>query len=109
VGEEYYNDVVVTTPSFITNRLLEGMKIDINVPEYSPIVSIYVWAREKLFDKPMYSTIGYSFDWIFNRDNLTNRNKSNYSYQLTKSNALEFSKMNDDKIIEIVKNDLDKI
>ena len=106
VHEEYYDEVVVTTPSFITKRLLSELPIDILVPEYSPIISVYFWTDSKLSDTYMVSSIDGSFDWLFNRDKLIDRNSETHSYQLTTSDATRFTKLKDDAIMSIMEKDL---
>lgn len=106
IYDQYYDDVIITTPSFITKRLLSNIPIDIYVPEYSPIVSVYFWTDVKLTDSYMVSSVDGGFDWIFNRDKLIGRKEKSYSYQLTTSDATQIAKMKDDVIMSMMEKDL---
>lgn len=109
VNEEYYDDVVITTPSFISKRILSELPIDIDVPDYSPIVSVYFWSDTKLTDAYMISTVDTGFDWLFNRDKLIDRKSDTYSYQITTSDAVRYAKLKDEVIISMMEKDLRKM
>jgi hydroxysqualene dehydroxylase len=109
VNEEYYDDVVITTPSFISKRILSELPIDIDVPDYSPIVSVYFWSDTKLTDAYMISTVDTGFDWLFNRDKLIDRKSDTYSYQITTSDAVRYAKLKDEVIISMMEEDLRKM
>jgi len=106
INNQHYDDVIITTPSFITKRLLSNIPLDIDVPEYSPIISVYFWTDTKLTDSYMVSSIDGGFDWLFNRDKLIDRNKNTYSYQLTTSDAKRFAKLKDEVIMTMMEEDL---
>lgn len=106
IHEEYYDDVIITTPSFISKRILGELAIDIYVPEYSPIISVYLWTDTKLTDAYMVSSVDGVFDWLFNRDKLIGRNSETHSYQLTTSDATRFTKLKDDAIMSIIEKDM---
>ncbi len=109
VSDEYYDDVVITTPSFISKRILSELPIDIEVPDYSPIVSVYFWTDTKLTDSFMISAVDGGFDWLFNRDKLIERSDDTYSYQITTSDAVHFAKLKDDVILSMMEEDLRKM
>lgn len=109
VNDEYYDDVVITTPSFISKRILSELPIDIDVPDYSPIISIYFWTDTKLTDSYMISAVDTGFDWLFNRDRLIDRTTDTYSYQITTSDAVRFAKLKDDVIMSMMEEDLRKM
>lgn len=106
VHEEYYDDMIITTPSFVSKRLLSELPIDIKVPEYSPIISVYFWTDTKLTDAYMVSSVDGGFDWLFNRDKLIDRKADTHSYQLTTSDATRFMKLKDDAIMSMMEEDL---
>lgn len=108
-NDEYYDDVIVTTLSFVTKRMLADIPIDIFVPEYSPILSIYIWLDRKLNDDIMVSAVDTCFDWLFNRDLTLDRKSNDYSYQLTVSDAVRFNKMKDENIMTELEADLRKM
>lgn len=109
VNNEYYDDVVVTTPSFISKRILSELPIEIDVPDYSPIVSVYFWTDTKLTDSYMMSAIDGGFDWLFNRDKLMERSADTYSYQITTSDAVRYAKLKDEVIMAMMEADLRKM
>ena len=109
VNDEYYDDVVVTTPSFITKRILNELPLEIDVPDYSPIVSVYFWTDTKLTDSYMISAVDTGFDWLFNRDKLIDRNSDTYSYQITTSDAVRYAKLKDEVIMSMMEEDLRKM
>lgn len=109
LNEEQYDSVIVTTPSFIAKRLLEDIRYEVDVPKYSPIVSIYFWVPEKLINSEMMSLPQTKFDWLFNRSKLMGLNGDDYSYQITTSSADEISKLKDVEIIDLVNSELTKV
>lgn len=109
VNELYYDEVVITTPSFITKRILANLPIDILIPDYSPIVSVYFWTDTKLTDSYMVSSVEGGFDWLFNRDKIIERSENNFSYQITISDATRYAKLKDDVIISMLETDLRKM
>ncbi len=109
VNDEYYDDVVITTPSFISKRILSELPIEIDVPDYSPIVSVYFWTDTKLTDSYMISAVDGGFDWLFNRDKLMERSADTYSYQITTSDAVRYAKLKDEVIMAMMEADLRKM
>lgn len=109
VNGEYYDDVVITTPSFISKRILSELPIDIEVPDYSPIISVYFWTDTKLTDSYMISAVDGGFDWLFNRDKLMDRTADTYSYQITTSDAVRYAKLKDEVIMSMMEEDLRKM
>ncbi len=109
INSEQYDSVIITTPSFITKRLLEGTSYEVDVPKYSPIVSIYFWLDLKLFDTEMMSLPQTKFDWLFNRSKLMGLSEDDYSYQITTSAADDIVKLKDSEIIGIVSRELSKV
>lgn len=106
VNNEYYDYVIITTPSFISKRILSELPLEVEVPDYSPIISVYFWTDSKLFDSFMISSVDSCFDWIFNRDKLLDRREDTYSYQITTSDAVRFAKLKDEDIMTMMESDL---
>jgi squalene-associated FAD-dependent desaturase len=109
INGEQFDSVIVTTPSFITKRLLEDLRYEVDMPKYSPIVSIYFWIDEKLIDSEMISLPQTKFDWLFNRSKLMSLDEGDYSYQITTSAADEISSLKDTEIMHLVSSELSKV
>lgn len=109
IDDTIYDDVIISTPAFVTKRLLSELPIRFDVPDFSPIFSVYFWTNKKLNDNIMSLGADAKFDWIFNREITLNRQADNYSYQLTISDATHFMNRKDSDIMEELELDLRKM
>ncbi|MER3328944.1 MAG: FAD-dependent oxidoreductase, partial [Candidatus Kapaibacterium sp.] len=94
---------------FISKRILKELPIEVDLPDYSPIVSVYFWTDTKLTDSYMVSAVDGGFDWLFNRDKLMERIAGTYSYQITTSDAVRYAKLKDEVIMAMMEADLRKM
>ncbi len=113
----YQADFVISTLqpfsliNIIPNEYLERFSY-LNKFQYSPIISIYFWQNEKLFDNDFVSVLNSPIQWIFNRRKLIKKEqnfKYKESYSITISSAYEFMRMKKEELMDIIYNELSKL
>jgi squalene-associated FAD-dependent desaturase len=115
-GTEIHSDYIISTvqPNVLLKFIPESYtdyKTKLSLYQYSPIISVYLWFDNNIFDFKFAGIINSKLHWIFNKRKINENSNKEYPGFITLviSAANEFINLNSNEIKDICINELSEV